>query len=230
MSRISPETETLAAKVERIARMMRKLLADLPFCDPDIEDLEQAAAALRRSGVAQRPDLGENREADFADLVSDAWEAKADARKLEKLLHEGIECTFDDNSVTIFISDESEPSVGLDGGLRLSLSCNYEVIPVSLLRDIKAAMGDNWERCLDLWRQTYAIPTVADTSTDRPDGYRNAWLQMIAHCNEVKADRFRLEQTIRDSIEALERNSTSAPVVECLKAALPVSSPVQTKE
>jgi hypothetical protein len=30
----------------------------------------------------------------------------------------------------------------------------------------------------------------------------------------------RLEQTIRDSIEALERNSTSAPVVECLKAAL----------
>lgn len=30
----------------------------------------------------------------------------------------------------------------------------------------------------------------------------------------------RLRQTIRDSVESLERNSTSAPVVECLKAAL----------
>jgi hypothetical protein len=70
------------------------------------------------------------------------------------------------------------------------------------------------------WMPLPAGPS--DTSTDRPDGYRDAWLQMIAHCNEVKAHRFRLEQTIRDSIEALERNSTSAPVVECLKAALPV--------
>lgn len=33
-----------------------------------------------------------------------------------------------------------------------------------------------------------------------------------------------LEQAIRDSIESLERNSTSAPVVECLKAALDAQS------
>jgi hypothetical protein len=42
-----PSGNALADKVERVARMMRKLLADLPFCDPDIKDLEQAAAALR---------------------------------------------------------------------------------------------------------------------------------------------------------------------------------------
>lgn len=52
------------------------------------------------------------------------------------------------------------------------------------------------------------------------DGYRVAWLEMIEHCNLIKSDRFRLEQTVRESIDALERNSTSAPVVECLKAAL----------
>ena len=102
------------------------------------------------------------READVADLVSEAWEAKVEVNKLTKLLHDGIECSFDDNLVTIFISDESEPSIGLDGGLRLSLSCNYEVIPLSLLREIKNAMGDNWERCVDLWRQTYE-PALADT-------------------------------------------------------------------
>jgi len=34
-----------------------------------------------------------------------------------------------------------------------------------------------------------------------------------------------LDRVIRDSIEALERNSTSAPVVECLKAALAHSAP-----
>lgn len=39
----------------------------------------------------------------------------------------------------------------------------------------------------------------------------------------------RLEQTIQDSIEALERNSTSAPVVECLKAALSPSPAVATE-
>lgn len=36
-----------AQKVERIARIMRHYLKEIPFCDPDINDLEQAAATLR---------------------------------------------------------------------------------------------------------------------------------------------------------------------------------------
>jgi hypothetical protein len=38
-----------------------------------------------------------------------------------------------------------------------------------------------------------------------PDGYRDAWLEMIAHCNEVKADRFRLEQTIRSDFHEVDQ-------------------------
>ena len=47
--------------------------------------------------------------------------------------------------------------------------------------------------------------------------------QMEASVEAVRAGHARirmLEAVIRDTIEALERNSTSAPVVECLKAAL----------
>jgi hypothetical protein len=39
----------LADKVDRIAHMMKSLLSALPFCDPDVEDLQKAATALRAS-------------------------------------------------------------------------------------------------------------------------------------------------------------------------------------
>jgi len=181
MSRSSPVTESARIKIEHPARpaeadyeyadLIRRIetmgservvvaiLQQYAFAAPSRGSYAGSLWAIAEwlneritSGHAQCPDLGENRE---------------DARKLEGLLMEGVECAFDDSSVTIFISDESDPSVGLDGGLRLSLSCNYEVIPVSLLRDVKAAMGDNWERCLDLWRQTYGVSASPDTSTDR---------------------------------------------------------------
>lgn len=52
------------------------------------------------------------------------------------------------------------------------------------------------------------------------DGVREQ-LRAAQHCVARETTRvIRLEQVIRDSIESLERNSTSAPVVECLKAAL----------
>lgn len=84
------------------------------------------------------------------------WQEMPQTRRLLSTINQGVECTFDDSQVTIFISDESDPSVGLDGGLHLSLSCNYEVIPISLLRDIKSSMGDNWERCVASWQEAYA--------------------------------------------------------------------------
>jgi hypothetical protein len=40
----------------------------------------------------------------------------------------------------------------------------------------------------------------------------------------------RLRATVADAIDALERNSTSAPVVECLKAALAVLTPPAGKD
>lgn len=62
----------LAAKVERIARIMRKLLTDLPFCDPDIKDLEQAATSLRsRAHSGQRTHLKT-----FSDIKKIALSAK----------------------------------------------------------------------------------------------------------------------------------------------------------
>jgi hypothetical protein len=84
-----------------------------------------------------------------------AHENGAEAAKMVQLIKDGVHCDFDDAMVTLFVSDESDPSVGLYGGVYLSMSCNYEVVPVSLLNNIKSAMGDNWERCVDLWRQTY---------------------------------------------------------------------------
>ena len=41
----------LATKVERIAHMMKAMLDRLPFCDPDVKDLQQAASALRAASV-----------------------------------------------------------------------------------------------------------------------------------------------------------------------------------
>jgi hypothetical protein len=54
----APKTiDDAAGKVERIARMMRKCLPHIPFCDPDIKDLEQAAATLRSLSLS-RPHEG----------------------------------------------------------------------------------------------------------------------------------------------------------------------------
>lgn len=127
---------------------------------------EQWSATCQAVLEAAKAELAELRAGPAATSVTD-WEEMPQTRKLLSLVKEGVECEFDDSQVPIFFSDESDASVGLNGGVRLSLSCNYEVIPLSLLRDIKSAMGDNWERCLDLWRQTYASP---HSRPDRGEG------------------------------------------------------------
>lgn len=61
---------------------------------------------------------------------------------------------------------------------------------------------------------TEAEPTAKCTCV------KHCSLGMFKLCAEGADEIQRIRITIRDSIEALERNSTSAPVVECLKAAL----------
>lgn len=43
----------LADKVDRVARMMRKIIADVPFHDQDAADLESGAKALRAAASAE---------------------------------------------------------------------------------------------------------------------------------------------------------------------------------
>jgi hypothetical protein len=69
------------------------------------------------------------------------------------------------------------------------------------------------------------VPTKEDQAYHR--GYVQAAqsggmvIDLLQHrLNEANARIKELEGAIRDTIESLERNSTSAPVVECLKAAL----------
>jgi hypothetical protein len=75
----------------------------------------------------------------------------------------------------------------------------------------------------DTWR---AFEELADfMSRAHPAiGTPVAWREALTNAQHVTAREtercIRLEMVVRDSIEALERNSTSAPVVECLKAAL----------
>lgn len=54
-----------------------------------------------------------------------------------------------------------------------------------------------------------------------PTTYRMVWAEKY---EKLEARNARLIAVIKDSIESLERNSTSAPVVECLKAALQQST------
>jgi hypothetical protein len=79
----------------------------------------------------------------------------------------------------------------------------------------------------DVKRITQAVLKVLAASGDNLAIYE-AVKAALAAAPAVGGEREALmEQTIRDSIEALERNSTSAPVVECLKAALSSASPEQ---
>lgn len=126
---------------------------------PDIVGFDKAVAAILALAPAQAPT-----ESECADVVSDLFEARAEAAMYRKLIAEGIQCPFDDAMVTLFVNNDSDPSVGLQGKSYLGLSCNYEVIPGTLLRDIKNSMGDNWERCVASWQEAYASPV---SSTDR---------------------------------------------------------------
>ena len=69
---MSNQSELLAGKVERIARMMRKMLAGLPFSEPDINDLEQAASALRLAASAPAGDAVAWRYRDN-DMLDGEW-------------------------------------------------------------------------------------------------------------------------------------------------------------
>jgi hypothetical protein len=54
----------------------------------------------------------------------------------------------------------------------------------------------------------------------------------LCHCSTIMmlcGEWNRMRATIVDTIESLERNSTSAPVVECLKAAIGVEGTPSTK-
>lgn len=63
--------------------------------------------------------------------------------------------------------------------------------------------------------------TFIGAQADPADAGMREALKAAQECIARETTRcIRLEQTIRDTIQSLERGSTSAPVVECLKAAL----------
>lgn len=185
-------------------------LAACPFC---------GGAAIRRGGFIECGNCSAQGPTDREAVTG--WNTRASSQAmLVKVIADILDCWSGYATPEMDAAITAMQSLGLD---RWSMQASMEKSAINANVALPQAMPvreifpeEDWSE-----RDT-EIADWFNSLTGKPDDKDwDALMAIISAEQAMPVEREKhLEQVIRETIDALERNSTSAPVVECLKAAL----------
>ncbi|MGJ4888898.1 hypothetical protein ACQR1Y_11930 [Bradyrhizobium sp. HKCCYLRH3099] len=189
------------------------------------------------TGDASR-DVGAGEPAPIGAAAVHAQEAP-DSRHLQRLLQDGLYCEVEDKNVPIAIDGGfCDSSVGLEERPSLLVE-GYELIPTSLMNDIRQMHG--WEKVLDLWQQMHdpnygahaepspawrdqAVEWLRDQADMMVDSVRSGQLKAVANYISARATQSPAEADIEARIavlsDKLKSISKNTYCTNCQEAAL----------